>query len=120
MQLPYPATRNAALARLGQEQLIVESEGLWNTTNLGALLFAKDLRQFGALSRKAPRVIVYKGGSKLETVREQIGIKGYAVGFEGLVGDINSQLPANERGHRAGLAHRNQNVPGNSHPRTGG
>ncbi|SDF59541.1 ATP-binding protein [Desulfovibrio legallii] len=96
MQLPYPATRDAALARLAQEQLIVEAEGLWNITNLGALLFAKDLRQFGQLSRKAPRVVVYKGANKLETVREQIGAKGYAAGFEGLVGYINSQLPANE------------------------
>ena len=96
MQLPYPATRDAVLSRLVQEQLIVESEGLWNITNLGALLFAKDLNQFGALSRKAPRVIVYKGVNKLETVREQIDIKGYAVSFEGLVGYINSQLPANE------------------------
>lgn len=96
MQLPYPATRAAALARLAQEQLVVECDGIWNITNLGALLFAKDLRQFGSLSRKAPRVIVYKGGNKLETVREQIGVKGYAVGFEGLLGFINSQLPANE------------------------
>lgn len=95
-QLPYPATRDAVLSRLAQEQLIAESEGFWNITNLGALLFAKDLRQFGALSRKAPRVIVYKGANKLETVREQIGIKGYAVGFEGLLEYINSQLPANE------------------------
>jgi ATP-dependent DNA helicase RecG len=95
-QLPYPATRDAALSRLAHEQLIVESESFWNITNLGALLFAKDLRQFGVLSRKVPRVIVYKGANKLETVREQIGIKGYAVGFEGLLGYINSQLPANE------------------------
>jgi len=96
MQLPYPATRDAALARLAQEQLIVKFESFWHITNLGALLFAKDLRQFGTLSRKVPRVIVYKGTNKLETVREQIGIKGYAVGFEGLVAYINSQLPANE------------------------
>ncbi len=96
MQLPYPATRDAVLARLAQEQLIVQFEGIWHITNLGALLFAKDLRQFDSLSRKAPRVIVYKGANKLETVREQIGVKGYAVGFEGLVGFINSQLPANE------------------------
>ena len=96
MQLPYPATRDAVLARLSQEQLLVGGEGVWNITNLGALLFAKDLRQFDQLNRKAPRVIVYKGVNKLETVREQIGVKGYAVGFEGLVGYINSQLPANE------------------------
>ena len=96
MQLPYPATREATLARLAQEQLTVKSAGTWNITNLGALLFARDLGQFGALRRKAPRVIVYKGTSKLETVREQMGVKGYAVGFKELVGYINSQLPANE------------------------
>lgn len=96
MQLPYPATRDAALARLAQEQLIVESEGLWNITNLGALLLAKDLHKFGNLRRKAPRVILYKGFNKLETVRERMESKGYAVGFEDLIAYINSQLPANE------------------------
>jgi ATP-dependent DNA helicase RecG len=96
MQLPYPATRDAVLARLAQEELIAASEDGWNITNLGALLFAKDLGQFGVLRRKAPRVIVYKGSGKLETVREQIEMKGYAVGFESLIGYIDSQLPANE------------------------
>ena len=32
----------------------------------------------------------------METIREQTGAKGYAIGFEGLVDWINSQLPANE------------------------
>ena len=96
MQLPHPDTREAALARLAREQLIIKSEGVWGITNLGALLFAKDLQQFGSLSRKAPRVIIYKGANKLETVREQIGVKGYAVGFEGLLEYINNQLPTNE------------------------
>lgn len=46
--------------------------------------------------KKSVRVIVYKGKSKVETEREQIGAKGYAIGFEGLLEWINSQLPANE------------------------
>lgn len=41
-------------------------------------------------------MIVYKGKDKIKTEREQIGKKGYAVGFEGLIDWINSQLPANE------------------------
>ncbi len=41
-------------------------------------------------------MIVYKGKNKVETEREQIGGRGYAIGFEGLVVWINSQLPANE------------------------
>jgi predicted HTH transcriptional regulator len=96
MQRPYPTTQDGALTRFAEERLLVQGEGVWHITNLGALLFAKDLRQFGDLHRKPPRIIVYKGPNKLETVREQIGIKGYAVGFDGLIEYINSQLPANE------------------------
>ena len=96
MQRPYPTTLDGVLTRFAEERLLVPGEGIWHITNLGALLFAKDLRQFGDLRRKAPRVIVYKESNKLETVREQTGIKGYAVGFDGLIDYINSQLPANE------------------------
>ena len=42
------------------------------------------------------RVIVYKGKSKIETIREQTFDKGYAIGFEEMVAWINGQLPANE------------------------
>jgi ATP-dependent DNA helicase RecG len=60
------------------------------------LLFAKDLREFEGLSRKAPRVIVYDGKSKLHTRSDKMGAKGYAVAFESLIDYINSQLPSNE------------------------
>ncbi|WP_446425555.1 ATP-binding protein [Mailhella sp.] len=76
--------------------MITQEGSSWSITNLGALLFAKDLSQFGDLKRKTPRVIIYKGTNKIETEREQIGVKGYAVGFEGLIQYINGQLPANE------------------------
>ena len=78
------------------EGLITKSKGSYAITNLGALLFAKQLTDFESIARKAPRVIVYKGKNKVETEREQIGVKGYALGFEGMVDWINSQLPANE------------------------
>jgi predicted HTH transcriptional regulator len=59
-------------------------------------LFAKNLPEFESVQRKSVRVIVYKGKNKVETIREQIGAKGYALGFFGLVDWVNSQLPANE------------------------
>jgi ATP-dependent DNA helicase RecG len=96
MKLPFPSNREGILARLLTEGLVGKEADQYAITNLGAVLLAKDLRQFQTLWRKAPRVIVYKGKNKLETVRDQPGIKGYAVGFEGLIGFINSQLPANE------------------------
>lgn len=95
-KLPYPANRDGVLARCESEKLVERRGADWEITNLGALLLAKDLREFEGLQRKAPRVIVYRGVNKLDTVRDQIGAKGYAVGFEGLIAYINSQLPANE------------------------
>ncbi len=95
-KLPYPATRDGVLARCESEKLVERQGAGWEIANLGALLLAKDLREFEGLQRKAPRVIVYRGVNKLDTVRDQIGAKGYAVGFEGLIAYINSQLPANE------------------------
>lgn len=95
-KLPYPAAREGVLARCKSEQLIESRDSGWDITNLGALLLAKDLREFEGLQRKAARVIVYRGANKVDTVRDQLVSKGYAVGFEGLIGYINDQLPANE------------------------
>jgi len=96
LKLPYPTTRHGVLDRLAREGFITASEPAFDIVNLGALLFAKRLDEFEGLARKAPRVITYDGPSKLRTKREQIGGKGYAVGFEGLVQFIESQTPANE------------------------
>lgn len=96
LKMPLPATREGILARLISEKL-VRADGMgYRITNLGALLLAKDLREFESLQRKAVRVVKYKGKNKLETERDLIGQKGYAVGFEGLISYVNSQLPMNE------------------------
>ncbi len=76
--------------------MIVKEKSSFSITKLGAVLFAKSLSDFESVHRKTIRVIVYKGKNKVQTEREQIGGKGYALGFEGLVDWINSQLPANE------------------------
>jgi len=41
-------------------------------------------------------VVVYTGANKLETRLDQVGVKGYAVGFQGLVRFVMAQLPQNE------------------------
>lgn len=96
LKRPYPADREGVLDRLKREKLITRKESSWSITNLGAILFAKKLDEFGNLSRKAPRVIVYEGTSKLKTLKDLRGTKGYAVGFGGLIQFINSQIPSNE------------------------
>lgn len=51
---------------------------------------------FRTLQRKAVRVILYQGDSRIQTMKEQVSGKGYACGFEGLISYINALLPTNE------------------------
>ncbi len=60
------------------------------------MLLARNLSDFGSLRRKAVRVVFYKDNNRIETVKEQEGIKGYAVGFPRLIDFINSRLPGSE------------------------
>jgi ATP-dependent DNA helicase RecG len=95
-KLPYPSDRSGVIDRLVNERLIDEAAGIFSIRRLGGLLLAKRLEHFHDLSRKAARVVVYPGISKLETRLDQVGTKGYAVGFQGLLGFIMAQLPQNE------------------------
>ena len=91
MKLPYPSNREGVLEKFCSEKFILANQdGSFDITNLGALLFAKNLENFEQLKRKSVRVIVYEGKNKLNTIREVIGNKGYAVGFESLIQWINS------------------------------
>lgn len=94
---PLPENRDGILRALAADELIeLVDGGRWNIRNLGAILFAKRLADFSTLKRKAVRVIAYKGAGRVETIREQEGSRGYAAGFEGLIGFINGLLPSNE------------------------
>ncbi len=96
LDLPLPSTRESIIEKFISERLLTKNQSSYSVTNLGAILFAKNLADFPDLARKSIRVIVYKGKNKIETIREQIGVRGYAVGFDGLINWVNSQLPANE------------------------
>lgn len=97
LQRSLPADRQGILEALADDRLIRKGEaGGWDITNLGAILFAKRLDTFHGLRRKAMRVIQYRGDGRTETLKEQEGARGYASGFEGLIGYINGVLPANE------------------------
>lgn len=77
MDRPLPPTADGILAALEADELIrANNTGRWDITNVGAMLFAKRLEDFPRLRRKAMRVIQYRGGSRLETIKEQEGTKG--------------------------------------------
>ncbi|MEE9289237.1 MAG: ATP-binding protein [Bacteroidota bacterium] len=96
LKLSYPTARAGVIDRLLRERLIDEVSGTYAIRRLGGLLLAKRLDDFSDLARKAARVVVYPGASKLETRLDQTGAKGYAVGFQGLVQFVMNQLPQNE------------------------
>jgi ATP-dependent DNA helicase RecG len=97
MQQPLPDNREGILNRLVSEKVISPAEGGgYNITNCGAVLYASNLREFERLARKALRVIIYGGANRVETIKEQTGARGYAVGFAGAIKYINDQLPRNE------------------------
>jgi len=81
---------------LENEELIVKNNANWNITNLGALLFSKDINDYKNLKRKAIRVIFYEDNTRLNAKKEQVGIRGFAIGFEGLINYVKNLLPENE------------------------
>lgn len=96
LKTPYPSNRDAVIEKFTSEKFIKHNHNGYAITNLGALLFAKNLDEFETLTYRAPRVIQYEGKNKLKTIRDQDGKFGYALGFDRLIKYINSLLPSNE------------------------
>lgn len=96
LKLPYPTDQAGVLEKLTSERLIEKRDDGFAIRNMAAILLAKELNEFETVSRKAPRVVVYAKDSKLDTTSDLTGTKGYAVGFQGLVRYIMTQLPQNE------------------------
>lgn len=93
----FPETVEKIVSRLSEKGIIrIQDNNMCQITNLGAILFARDLKKFDGLYRKAPRLIAYSGKDKLKTMKDTTGSKGYAIGFSGLVETIKTLLPSNE------------------------
>lgn len=98
LEIPYPTNTRRVVERLLQEQLIDDDGGgVYSIRRIAAILLAKDLRSFSDLARKAPRVVVYNGSTKVaDPVDTKIGRRGYAVGFEGLLKFVIKSVPHRE------------------------
>ena len=98
IKIPRPTQFSEICSRFEEEEFIKKNVGSWGITNLGAILFAKDLSKFSNLKFKTPRVITYDGDHKLsQAIKDIYGIKGYACGFEDLIKWIYSQIPEPEK-----------------------
>lgn len=94
---PLPENKEGILAALLSDRMLLKGDdGKWCITNLGAILFARHLDSFQSLARKAVRLIYYRGNSRIETLKEIEGNKGYALGYSALIDFIKALLPSNE------------------------
>jgi len=97
LSIELPGNKEGILAALLVDGMLAKNlTGNYNITNLGAILLAKNLADFPALSRKAVRIISYKGSARFCPGKEQIITQGYAAGFEYLLDYVNGLLPLNE------------------------
>lgn len=95
--LPQPTDIDGISHYMLEEGIIVKQDnGLYAITNLGAILFARRIFDFSKISRKAVRVVQYSGNNRLNMLREDIGEKGYAIGFGDLIKYIEALIPTQE------------------------
>lgn len=97
-----PSKTNQFVEKMAQYGLVKKVfDNSYDITNLGAILFAKNLNDFPTVKRKSARVVLYKGNTKVDRIKEQEGMFGYAIAFESLLDYINDKLPHNEEISRA-------------------
>ena len=85
-KLPIPTDLNDVIDTFLKERFLSRSDsGKLSITNLGAILFAKDLYDYPNLNAKAVRVIRYKAKSRVDAISESEFHQGYAVMFDELV-----------------------------------
>lgn len=96
MGINHPSSTGAALDRFESEHFIIKNGSTYDITNLGALLFAKNMSEFDSISRKKIRVITYEGKGKIETARDIFFDQGYALCLEDAIQWIIGQTKEEE------------------------
>lgn len=92
MNMKHNLNKEYILEKLIEEDFVIFQRGSYSITYLGAIVLAKDLNKFKEIKSRAPRVVVYNGNNKMETLTDISGSKGYAVAFEGLIDYINEKV----------------------------
>lgn len=94
--VPVPNNINTILKYMIESGVVIKKLGRYTVTNLGALLFARDMSKFESLINKGIRLIKYKGANKMVVERSVEGGKGYAVGVNNLLEYTMLLLPSEE------------------------
>lgn len=97
---PRPASTDPAmqLEQFRGHQLIHRTAGeRWAITNHAAILFARELKDFGPrFERRAARVVFYDDESRVTASQEGTGHRGYALGLSELFDWLEARLPRSE------------------------
>lgn len=101
LERQIPTRLDTMLERFIEEKLIKRAGTRYNITNLGAILFAKDLKFFPDLTRKSTRLIAYNGKNRTTSKKEYLVKEGYAAGFSSLMKLLDALIPTNEFIERA-------------------
>ena len=96
LQRPLPDAPDELMRWLTEERMVAPDGNGYYITNFGGIAAARELESFDSLRRKRIRVIRYRGANKVDTIDEFVDGKGYAVGFEGLIGYLKHILPHSE------------------------
>lgn len=91
-----PSSSDIVLETLINHNIIKRQTNGYAITNLGAILFAKDIKQYPHLAGRSVHVLHYKGVNNQELLSQQIGMFGYAAGFEGLITYIMGKIDHKE------------------------
>jgi ATP-dependent DNA helicase RecG len=97
LRQPLPDGHQRILEGLADNALVAPCPaGGWDITNLGAVLLAHRLADFPGLARKAVRLIVYRGATRIATEREIDEPRGYALCLDDVVRRLVALLPSRE------------------------
>jgi hypothetical protein len=111
LKLPYPTERPGVIDRLVRERLVDFRVNTYAIRRLGALVLAKRLGDFADVARRAPRVVVYAGTSKLETRLDETWTQRLCGRLPGS-DSLRHGPDATERRHRRRAAEAGQARPG--------
>lgn len=97
LKIPQPSTMEEIIYRMTEEKILIQQDdSLYGITNLGAILFAKELSNFPSLSRKAVRIIQFEGINRMKILKDETDNKGYVVGFADLIRYVEALTPTQE------------------------
>jgi ATP-dependent DNA helicase RecG len=95
---PEPGNREEVLHQLVERRFLLDNmDRRYDITNLGAILLANQIKQFPSIAGKSVRIIKYSGRDKSRSEFEQEAVRGYAVGFSGMMQFLLRRLPVDER-----------------------